>query len=332
MCTSSSLAWSIPGLHKSDLWVKSCYMSFTILWPFVVHNVIPDTKLCLFKAIITARKRSLGQGNIFAPVCHSVHRERGVPPLGRYIPRPGTPQVGTPPRPGATPWTRYTPQDQVHPLDQVPPHQVHPLGPGIPPNQVNPHPRPFTPPPATPPTPPGPGTHLAPDKVHPLVPAPPQAVHTGRYGQQVGGMHPTRMHSCKWKGHNLALWMTLWTILTTLWTTKGYSCYMSKVGHRAALLNKGECLKVTRYGKFSQNLPAQSMNQNVLRQLLETLYRRVIVRPVYHLGMFFEHPAGRTLTSDWLKNTFTLVVYEKIFWLNSKKTISQTTIIKVFLD
>ena len=58
---------------------------------------------------------------------------------------------------------------------------------------------------------------------------------------------------------------------------------------------------------------AQSMNQNVLRQLLETLYRRVIVRPVYHLGMFFEHPAGRTLTSDWLKNTFTLVVYEKIF-------------------
>ena len=28
--------------------------------------------------IITARKRSLGQGNIFTPVCHSVHRGRGV--------------------------------------------------------------------------------------------------------------------------------------------------------------------------------------------------------------------------------------------------------------
>ena len=27
--------------------------------------------------VITARKRSLGQGNIFTPVCHSVHR--GVP-------------------------------------------------------------------------------------------------------------------------------------------------------------------------------------------------------------------------------------------------------------
>ena len=30
------------------------------------------------KLIITARKRSLGQGNIFAPVCHSVHRGGGA--------------------------------------------------------------------------------------------------------------------------------------------------------------------------------------------------------------------------------------------------------------
>ena len=37
--------------------------------------------------IITARKQSLGQGNIFAPVCHSVHRG------GTWA---GTPQ-GTPP-------------------------------------------------------------------------------------------------------------------------------------------------------------------------------------------------------------------------------------------
>ena len=28
--------------------------------------------------LITARKRSLGQGNIFTPVCHSVHRGGGV--------------------------------------------------------------------------------------------------------------------------------------------------------------------------------------------------------------------------------------------------------------
>ena len=32
--------------------------------------------------LITARKRSLGQGNIFAPVCHSVHGGGGVPQAG----------------------------------------------------------------------------------------------------------------------------------------------------------------------------------------------------------------------------------------------------------
>ena len=42
--------------------------------------------------IITARKRSLGQGNICAPVCHSVHRGKGLPRcmLG-YTPHEQTP-------------------------------------------------------------------------------------------------------------------------------------------------------------------------------------------------------------------------------------------------
>ena len=53
-----------------------------------------------FPKIFTTRKRSLGQGNIFAPVCHSVHRgstwagthpQAGIPPLGRYTPWAGTP-------------------------------------------------------------------------------------------------------------------------------------------------------------------------------------------------------------------------------------------------
>ena len=63
--------------------------------------------------VITARKRSLGQGNMFTPVCHSVHRggvHDQVPPGTRYTP----------------------PCDQVHPLpDQVHPawDQVHPPGP-----------------------------------------------------------------------------------------------------------------------------------------------------------------------------------------------------------
>ena len=63
--------------------------------------------------LVTARKRSLGQGNIFEPVCHSVYRWEYLgkytpwqvpPPLpSRYIPRAGTsprqvyPLAGTPP-------------------------------------------------------------------------------------------------------------------------------------------------------------------------------------------------------------------------------------------
>ena len=42
----------------------------------------------LEQVIFTARKRSLGQGNIFAPVCHSVHKGEY---LGRYPARPGFP-------------------------------------------------------------------------------------------------------------------------------------------------------------------------------------------------------------------------------------------------
>ena len=39
-------------------------------------------------ALFTARKGSLGQGNVFTPVCHSVHRGRGVcpPPVPRCRP------------------------------------------------------------------------------------------------------------------------------------------------------------------------------------------------------------------------------------------------------
>ena len=107
-------------------------------------------------------KQSFGQGNIFTPVCHSVHRggvpDQVHPPRTRYTPRdqvhppdqvpPGTrftpptrytPGPGTTPRPGTPParytpsgtrytlrGTRYTPQDQVTPLGQEPPGQVHP--------------------------------------------------------------------------------------------------------------------------------------------------------------------------------------------------------------
>ena len=59
--------------------------------------------------LLPPRKRSLGQGYIFTPVCHSVHCHSG--------------QVH--------PQTRYTPRDQVHPLP----------GPGTPPLWVEVPPR-----------------------------------------------------------------------------------------------------------------------------------------------------------------------------------------------
>ena len=90
----------------------------------------------LLYPVITACKRSLGQGNIFIGVCQEFCSQGGY--LGRYPPGPGThpPRPGThprtrctPPGPGTpprtrhtphrtryTPWTRYThPRDQVHP-------------------------------------------------------------------------------------------------------------------------------------------------------------------------------------------------------------------------
>ena len=143
--------------------------------------------------IFTARKRSLGQGNIFTPVRHSVHGGGGTwagnPPVTKYT----LLGPGTPPRDQVHPRDQVQPPDQVHPSDQVqPPDQVHPSGPGTPSGtRYTPWTR-YTPKdqvhPPGPGTPPRPGTPW--DQVHP------RAVHAGRYGQQAGGTHPTGMHSC----------------------------------------------------------------------------------------------------------------------------------------
>ena len=139
--------------------------------------------------IITARKRSLGQGNIFAPVYHSVHG--GGEDLGRY-PHLGP---GTPPWDQVPPQTRWTPPGTRH----TPPYQVHPL------DQETPQPSTL---PQTRYTPSGPGTPLRPGTAPrtrytpqirytpPGTRYPPEAVHAGRYGQQAGGTHPTLTHSC----------------------------------------------------------------------------------------------------------------------------------------
>ena len=95
--------------------------------------------------LVTARKQSLGQGNIFRSVCQEFCSQGGST-------RPGTPweQVHPPdqvhpPGPGTPPdqvhpcstVTKYTPWDQVHPPGPVnsprrgtPQDHVHPLGPG----------------------------------------------------------------------------------------------------------------------------------------------------------------------------------------------------------
>ena len=73
---------------------------------------------CDKKFIFTAHKRSLWQGNIFAPVCHSVHRG-GY--LGRYTPSRYTPWVGTP-LAGIHPPGRYTPSGRYSPPGQTQSH------------------------------------------------------------------------------------------------------------------------------------------------------------------------------------------------------------------
>ena len=56
--------------------VHSVHARFIVLfqsWTIKCFLLSP-AKILIKKSIITARKRSLGQGNIFTPVCHSVHR------------------------------------------------------------------------------------------------------------------------------------------------------------------------------------------------------------------------------------------------------------------
>ena len=62
--------------------------------------------------IITARKRSLEQGNIFRSVCHSVHR-------GRVPDQVYPPLEQTPPWDQVSPGTRYRPGPGTPPWDQV---------------------------------------------------------------------------------------------------------------------------------------------------------------------------------------------------------------------
>ena len=74
-----------------------CYCSFT---PAIYYAIV---MIIMFKgcaSIFTARKQSLGQGNVFTPVCHSVHRRGGVCPPPRMCTPPDAHPPGCRPPPG----------------------------------------------------------------------------------------------------------------------------------------------------------------------------------------------------------------------------------------
>ena len=63
--------------------------------------------------IFTARKRSLGQGNVFTPVCDSIHKEGIVCPIAYW----DTPAPGQTPPQVDTCWGRHPPGR--HPLSDL---------------------------------------------------------------------------------------------------------------------------------------------------------------------------------------------------------------------
>ena len=167
LCTSTRDYWGKNNktcqiFNARPVHSKSCSDKLHQYWINIIFS--KPGKLCyvklklMSKFIFTARKRSLGQGNIFRSVCQE------------FCPQGGSAWPGTPPGPG-----RYTPPGT---------RQVHPPAPGSTPpgtRQVHPPPGPgrFTPP--------GPGRYTPPDQAG----TPPP-----RYGQRAGGTHPTGMQSC----------------------------------------------------------------------------------------------------------------------------------------
>ena len=107
------MSWSSPSMYSGNVMVcvflvynigkinpesKSYLLVFLSSFPpnlmcyliYLVLSILFSVMSTKPNRIITACKRSLGQGNSFTPVCHSVHGGGGEY-LGRYTPRPGTP-------------------------------------------------------------------------------------------------------------------------------------------------------------------------------------------------------------------------------------------------
>ena len=77
LCTLCVKKWTI-SLHESRVALIVCFQSIDNQVYLKCQHCQYLAILCFnFNWLITARKRSLGQGKIFTPVCHSVHRGGG---------------------------------------------------------------------------------------------------------------------------------------------------------------------------------------------------------------------------------------------------------------
>ena len=123
-------------------------------------------------------KRSFGQGNIFTPVCHSVHRggfSLPDPPVAWRTPPGADPLDGEPPG-----WRTTPPDGEPPPRMESPPRmENHPLDGEPPPRMENP-----------------PGWRTPPDGGTPPGWRNPPRKQTPAYGLRSAGTHPTGMHSC----------------------------------------------------------------------------------------------------------------------------------------
>ena len=103
-----------------------------------LHALQHEKNMLKHKVNYYRPQRSCGQGNIFTPVCHSVHGGGGMSeadtppgsdPPGQTHPGSDTPPVSTPP-PGQMPPLGQIPQVRhppgQTPLGQTPPRSTHP--------------------------------------------------------------------------------------------------------------------------------------------------------------------------------------------------------------
>ena len=104
--------WRTPRLIKRP--IKNGLYRIVCRYSYRYQHRFP-----LGSVLITTRKRSLGQGNIYAPVCHSVHGGGGLPQCMLEC---------HPPLPRRPPCQGDTPAQENPPAKETPPPGPHPRG------------------------------------------------------------------------------------------------------------------------------------------------------------------------------------------------------------